>query len=295
MNLTIGEAILKTAKYFSGLGMDSARLEAELLLAFVLGCQRVKLYQDWDCPLETHEVNGYREVMLQRARGVPMAYITGVKSFLSWDFKLSPAVLIPRPETELLVELGLRAIDALNIPTQEIACADLGTGSGILAISLAKLRPGLRVDAYDLSPEALAIAGQNVNALGVSEMVRLIEGDFGTATMENAPDGGYHLIVSNPPYIPTYDLEGLAKEVQKEPRLALDGGRDGLDAYRSILQSLPKALREAGDLIMEHGYDQASQLKELLGTTRFGSIEDYPDLAGTPRVIWGHSYNKVVR
>lgn len=295
MNLTIGEAILKTSKYLSGLGMDSPRLEAELLLAFVLGWERVKLYQNWDCPLEVHEVEGYREALRQRVRGIPMAYIAGKKSFLNWDFKVSPVVLIPRPETELLVEMGLKAIEAWNLPTEEVQCADLGTGSGVVAISLAKLRPGLRCDAYDISTEALKIAQENADALGMSEMVRFLEGDFGSAPIDYAPCEGYHVILSNPPYISIADMENLSKEVQQEPRLALDGGNDGLNAYRSILRGLPKTLRHGGHFIVEHGYDQVDALRALFVSAGFESIEEYSDLAGIPRVLWGRSFHGNVR
>lgn len=295
MNLTVGEAVIKTAKYLSGLGMDSPRLEAELLLAFVLGWERVKIYQNWDCPLEEHEVSRYRETLVQRARGAPMAYIAGKKSFLSWDFKVSPDVLIPRPETELLVEMALRAIDAWNLPAQEIVCADFGTGSGIIAVALAKLRPGVRVDAYDISRGALAVARENAVLLGVGDQVTLIEGDMGQAPQVHAPQGGYHLVVSNPPYIPSGDLKGLSKEVKQEPQLALDGGDDGLHMYRLIIQGLPRTLRMGGQLIMEHGYDQAEALRKLLEPAGFETVEEFSDLAGLPRVIWGRTYNKTGR
>jgi release factor glutamine methyltransferase len=290
MSLTVGEGILKSAGYLAGLGMPAARLEAELLLAFVLGCERIKLYQNWDLPLNTAEVDAYRSVLRRRAQGEPMAYISGKKPFLSWDFAVTPAVLIPRPETEQLVETAITALDAKGREHSVLRCVDLGTGSGIIAIALAKLRPGLRVDACDISKEALVVARKNAEQLGVVEQVRFWQGNFLEAIPASELSEAFDLIVSNPPYIPANDIAGLSPEVRREPMLALAGGDDGLDAYRTILNQLPGRLRTGGDLIVEHGYDQAKALSELFSQHGFTEIQSFKDLAGLDRVIWGKGY-----
>jgi release factor glutamine methyltransferase len=291
MRLSVGEAVLKTTEYLNRLGVSSARLEAELLLAFVLGWQRIKLYQDWDCPLQPEEIEKYREVLRRRALREPMAYITGTKPFLQWEFSVNRSVLIPRPETEDLVEVALTALERYG-DIGKIRCADLGTGSGIIALSLAKLRPELRIDAFDISPEALTVAKENGNHLKVSSSIRFILGDFGRDLITNAPAGGYHLIVSNPPYIPTGNLKKLSTEVQKEPVLALDGGEDGLDSYRAILKAIPGSLQVGGDLVLEHGYDQAKELTRLLLDAGFREVHSHKDLAGLDRVLWGEGYGE---
>lgn len=295
MNLTVGDVVLKTAQYFSGLGLSAARLEAELLLAFVLGWDRIKIYQNWDCPLSTEEVDRYRNVMLRRAQGTPMAYITGKRPFLQWDFQVGPAVLVPRPETELLVEVAITALDGLSLDPAQLRVADLGTGSGIVAIALGKLRPGLLVDACDISREALEVAQGNARRLAVEEQVRFYQGNFLAALTQVRPADGYDLVVSNPPYIPTDHISGLAREVRQEPRLALDGGSDGLDAYRVILDDIPDALRPGGDLVVEHGYDQAPALIQLFCRAGFTETKSFKDLAGHDRVLWGKNYRSPLK
>ena len=290
MSLTIGEGIVKTSAYLAGLGMPSARLEAELLLAFVLDCGRVKLYQSWDQPLTPTEINAYRSVLRRRAQGVPLAYITGKKAFLNWDFQVDPSVLIPRPETELLVETALSAIDDSGEEPRETRCVDLGTGSGVIAISLCKLRPGLEVDAVDLSEQALAVAARNAELLGVGASIRFWHGNFLAAVPEERVPGGFDVAVSNPPYIPSREITGLSPEVRCEPASALDGGEDGLEAYREILTQLPGRLKVGGDLLVEHGFDQARPLKEMFQKAGFAVVTSLKDQAGFDRVLWGRRY-----
>ncbi|HPT66993.1 MAG TPA: peptide chain release factor N(5)-glutamine methyltransferase [Bacillota bacterium] len=293
MNLTVGDAVLKTAKYFSGLGLPAARLEAELLLAFVLGWDRIKIYQNWDCPLRSQEIDAYRNVLRQRAQGTPMAYITGKKPFLQWDFQVEPGVLIPRPETELLVEVAISALDEMaGGQAAGLRVADLGTGSGIVAISLSKLRPGILVDACDLSEQALTVARNNARQLAAEENIRFFQGDFFAALDQVRPAEGYDLVVSNPPYIPSKEIPGLAREVRQEPLLALDGGPDGLAAYRQILAGLPDTLRPGGGLVVEHGYDQAPALVDLFRRAGFAETKSFKDLAGHDRVLWGKNYRR---
>lgn len=290
MNLTVGEGIVKTASYLAGLGMPSARLEAELLLAFVLRCERINLYQNWDQPLTSQEVDDYRSVLRRRAQGVPMAYISGQKAFLGWDFQVDSAVLIPRPETELLVETALTVLNHKKPDYPEPRCADLGTGSGIIGISMAKLCSGISVDAVDISEKALMVAAENAKRLDVEERLHFWLGNFLEAIPAERIGEGFDLIISNPPYIRKEEISGLSAEVRQEPTLALDGGEDGLDAYRTILLQLPGRLKTGGDLLVEHGHDQAALLTELFKDAGFDDVVSLKDLSGLDRVVWGKGY-----
>lgn len=284
---TIGTILGKTVPYLIQKGLPNAKLEADLMLAAVLGLPRVKLYSKWDCPLETDEVNRYREMLVKRLNGTPLAYLSGKKSFLSWDFAVSPAVLIPRPDTELLVEALVDRLPA----NQQLRGIDVGTGSGIIAISLAKLLPQSNWTALDISDEALRIAADNAKALGVAKRVTFKNSDLLASLlsdndMEMNEADKYDVIVSNPPYIPSADIAGLQAEVHCEPILALDGGQDGLDLYRRLLIEVPKLLKTNGFLAVEHGFDQRVALTKIFEDNDF-SVEALQDLAGLDRVIVG--------
>lgn len=281
-NLTIGTIITKTVPFFKERGLPNPRLEADLLLAGVLKMPRVKLYSEWDRPLEPAEVQQYREIIVKRVQGWPLAYLTGKKSFLSWDFQVSPAVLVPRPETELLVEAVVEAVK----DRKEITGVDVGTGSGIIAISLAKLLPGSKWYAIDISPEALAVAEINAAQLGVDQQIQFLGGDL----LMPVSDLGvkFDIIVSNPPYIPSAAISALQPEVRKEPLSALDGGPDGLDVYRKLLPQARKLLAVDGIVAVEHGYDQRNPLETLFKET--GLIpESRSDLAGLDRIMIGRN------
>ena len=212
------------ADYLSRCGSPSARLDAELLLGHVLGMDRVSLYVNHDRPLEPGEVEAYRRVLRERCRGTPVAYITGKKEFMRVTLKVTPAVLIPRPETELLVEAAVQRLRAASGP---LLVTDVGTGSGAIAIGLALSLPAARVLATDISPAALAVARENVTAHGLDGRIELLEGDL-LAPVSDAVRAGrigpLDAVVSNPPYIPARDWESLPRSVRDyEPRLALDG------------------------------------------------------------------------
>lgn len=279
-NLTIGSIITKTVPFLKEKGLPNPRLEADLLLAGVLKLPRVKLYSEWDRPLEPAEVQQYREIIVKRVQGWPLAYLTGKKSFLSWEFDITPAVLIPRPETELLVETVVEAVRE----RQGITGVDVGTGSGVIAIALAKLLPGSTWYASDLAPDALAVAEANAVQLGVDQQIRFIAGDL----LEPVLDLGisFDIIVSNPPYIPSATISSLQPEVRREPLLALDGGPDGLEVYRRLLPQAWKLLTADGIIAVEHGFDQRVFLEELFKETGFHS-QSITDLAGLDRVIIG--------
>ncbi|HYH04085.1 MAG TPA: peptide chain release factor N(5)-glutamine methyltransferase [Bacillota bacterium] len=280
-NLTIAAILGKTVPYLAEKGLPNPRLEADLMLGFVLDLPRVKLYSDWDRPLNPDEIQRYREIIAKRVQGWPMAYLTGKKPFLSWDFVVNRAVLIPRPETEELVEAVVTAVKGRTV------CwgADIGTGSGAIGIALAKALPESQWVAVDISPEALEVAQTNAANLEVAERIRFVQGDL----LQPLLDSGqrFDLIVSNPPYIPSSEIAGLQPEVRKEPVLALDGGPDGLDPYRRMIPQLDQVLAPEGIVAFEHGADQREPLTELLNTAGYASTA-LQDLAGLDRIIIAH-------
>lgn len=262
-----------TQGFFAGKGVDAPRLTAELLLAQALGCDRVRLYLDFDKPLGDEELARYRELVKRRAGGEPTAYLTGAREFFGHRLAVDARVLIPRPETEQLAELGLAAL------AEGGSALDLGTGSGALAIALSLGRPGAAVTAVDLSPEALEVARANATALGAA--VTFLAGDLYAPL---PPEQRFDVIVSNPPYLPTGELAGLQREVQREPRLALDGGADGLDLLRRVVAGAPARLATGGLLLLEMHESHLESLPALCLAAGFASAEVRRDLAGLPRL-----------
>ena len=262
-----------TQGFFAGKGVDAPRLTAELLLAQALGCDRVRLYLDFDKPLGDEELARYRELVKRRAGGEPTAYLTGAREFFGHRLAVDQRVLIPRPETEQLAELGLAA------RAEGGSALDLGTGSGALAIALSLGRPGAAVTAVDLSPEALEVARANATALGAA--VTFLAGDLYAPL---PPEQRFDVIVSNPPYLPTGELAGLQREVQREPRLALDGGADGLDLLRRVVAGAPARLATGGLLLLEMHESHLESLPALCLAAGFASAEVRRDLAGLPRL-----------
>ncbi|MDT8440228.1 MAG: peptide chain release factor N(5)-glutamine methyltransferase [Desulfuromonadales bacterium] len=271
--------ILKwTADYFGRSGIDSPRLDAELLLAAALDLDRVGLYLNYDRPLQESELDRYRAAVRRRIRQEPVAYILGRTEFWSLDLKVGPDVLIPRADTEVLVE------EILAVTSRpHMRLLDIGTGSGAIALAVAHERPDWRVTAIDLSPAALAIARGNADNLGLAGQIT-----FAVADLAALPAGPFDLLVSNPPYIPTGDWQTLMPDVRDhEPRLALDGGADGLTAYRLLAGQAPQLLAPGGWLLVEVGQGQAAAVAELFaaaGLDRVGVRDDY---AGIARVVKG--------
>lgn len=277
-NLTIAAILGKTVPYLAQKGLPNPRLEADLMLGFVLDLPRVKLYSEWDRPLNHDEIQRYREIIAKRVQGWPMAYLTGKKPFLSWDFVVNQAVLIPRPETEELVEAVVNAVQGQTVRWG----ADIGTGSGAIVISLAKALPESRWVAVDISPEALDVAQTNASNLGVAERIRFVRGDLLQPLLDCGQQ--FDLIVSNPPYIPSSEIAGLQPEVRKEPVLALDGGADGLDLYRRMIPELVRVLTPEGMVAFEHGCGQREPLTALLNQAGY-ECNALQDLAGLDRII----------
>ena len=257
---------------------DTPALEAEILLMSVLEKPRSYLHAWPEKTLNNTEMEKYEQCINQRIAGEPIAHITGEKEFWSLPLRITPDVLIPRPETELLVEVALRYIPEHT----RLEIADLGTGSGAIAIALASERPYCRITATDKSAKALELARQNARKLEL-ENIRFIISDW----CAELKDQTYDMIVSNPPYIAENDPHLNQGDLPREPRLALTSGADGLDDIRVIIDEARQSLKPGGRLIIEHGYDQEAAVKQLLASAGYINITCHYDPAGLPRVSTG--------
>jgi release factor glutamine methyltransferase len=277
------EVVRLSTGYLESHGSSSPRLDAELLAATALRISRMDVYLQFDRPLEEAQLGAIRELVRRRGDGEPVAHITGEREFYSRPFAVSAAVLIPRPETETLVELALRRARAVATGGTAVRIADVGTGSGCVAVTLAAELPEATVAATDVSDAALEVAAANVARHGVESRVALLRGAWGVPLAGRLFD----IVVANPPYIPTAELAGLSREVRdREPVLALDGGADGLDAYRALLPSLAGILAPGGWLAVEIDIHGAGAV-ERIGRDALGEVltEVHNDLTGRPRVV----------
>ena len=275
---TIGRILKWTEQYFKEKDIESPRLDAEVLLSHILGRERIYLYVHFDEPLEPAELARYREAIKQRVQRVPIAYIIGEKEFMGLTFKVTEDTLVPRPDTEILVQA---AIERLRARGDAPRFADIGTGSGAICLSVLHFLPKAQADTVDISPAARAIAEENAAALEVADRVTFHTGDL------LAPLAGqcYDAILSNPPYIPDGDIAALAPEVRlKEPRTALAGGKDGLDFYRRLMADAPALLKDGGFLAVEVGIHQAAPVAAL-AVPSFSRTEILKDYAGIERVV----------
>jgi release factor glutamine methyltransferase len=271
------KALLETATdYLVEKGIENARLNAEVLLAHQLHVKRISLYLNFDQPLTEEEVSGYRNLIRRRLKREPLQYITGNQEFWSLAFSVNPHVLIPRPETEILVEQAITL--AGTFPEGPLHILDLGTGSGIISVTLAKEIPQSRVFATDVSGDALGVASVNAREHGVSDRIAFLQGDLFEPLARRKP--GFHLIASNPPYVCTHEIQGLLPEVALyEPKKALDGGADGMHYLRRIIHQAPLFLCPGGWLLLEMSPHQVENaLFELARTGMYQNekiIEDY--------------------
>lgn len=264
-----------TKEFFSARGIENARLEAEWLLCAATGLDRVGLYLNYDKPLNAAELASFRRMVSRRARREPLQHILGSQELCGLEFEVSPDVLIPRPDTETLVAEALaRAPGAVTV-------LDVGTGSGCIAVVLAGRLPGAEVVAVDVSPAALEVAARNAARHGAE--VCFLPGSL----LEPVAGRRFDLIVSNPPYIPSADIAQLAPEVRDgDPRLALDGGPDGLDIYRRLIPGALEHLSPGGWLLVEVGAGQAARVAELFRETDgYGDVIIARDPAGIERVV----------
>ena len=277
---TIKKLLLWTTHYFQEHHLDSPRLDAELLLAHVLHKQRIYLYTDFDLIVEPSELSLYREYIKKRVSGVSTAAIIGEKEFMGLTFKVNEDVLIPRPDTETWLE----KIIQYHRNEQGLTVADLGTGSGAILLSfLYYCREDTGVG-VDISEKALGLAEENGKNLKMDDRVTWRRGDYLTALEEGELFDG---ILTNPPYIPTGDIRGLAEEVRHEPMNALDGGADGLTFYRKLAEGAAEHLKDGGFLAAEFGIHQAADVVNLLKETgKFDSFEVITDYGGIERAVY---------
>lgn len=283
-SVTVREALRDGAEFLSRMGVDSVRLDAELLLGKALGCAKERLYLDYEVGIEAPVKDLYFSLLQRRVRREPIAYITGEREFWSLDFLVTPEVLVPRPETELLVEVTLELVKKSE-GNHPVKILDLGTGSGVVAVSLAKEIDDVEMWATDLSARALKVARTNAMRHGVEEKIRFLPGDaFGPVRGQT---DFFNVIVSNPPYVRRGELGSLPLEVREwEPKLALDGGIDGLDFYRSITTEAPRYLAEGGFLVLEIGADMADEVQRLIaGVSGCGATSVSQDYGGKDRVV----------
>jgi len=269
--MTVLELLESTTRYFARHGVPSPRLTIELMLAEITQKTRMQLYLEFDQPVSETAMDRLRPLVKRRADGEPLEYLLGVTTFAGHRVELTPDVLIPRPETEILLE------EAVNLAEPEgLPILDVGTGSGILALALAKKFPQLEIVATDISTAALAVARRNAEGLG---KIRFLESDL----MESpALPPRFQMIVANLPYIPTGQIDGLMREVRHEPRLALDGGADGLDLIRRLV---PQSAGRTRHLLLEFGDGHAEEAKTLCLRAGYALIRILPDFTERERIL----------
>ena len=283
---TILEVLKWTTQRFVDRGLASPRLDAELLAGHAFSLPRIALYTEFDRPLAPPELDRFRELVKRRQAGEPVAYLTGRKEFWKLDLAVDARVLIPRPDTETLIEATLELLGPKPPPdeTQTLPPArrllDVGTGSGAIALTLKHERPELEVFASDVSSEALAVAGTNAERLGLA--VHFVQGHLLGPFEDTAP---FDVIVANLPYVPRKDLAALSPEVRSEPVLALDGGPDGLDLVGELIAAAPARLVASGALLLEIGQGQAAAVVERCRAAGFAAVTTHRDLGGIERVV----------
>lgn len=278
---TIIKILSWTESYLKNHSIDSPRLTAEMLLAYCLDVKRLDLYLQHDRPLQTNELSVFKALIKRRIQNEPVAYIIGAKGFFESDFKVAKGVLIPRPDTETLVEQALKILNTRQDKPKMVL--ELGTGSGAIVISLAKAIPRHLYFADDISLAALAIAKNNAQKIAKNK-IRFFAGAWFSSLRKSL---GFDLIISNPPYIPSGDIPALQSEIRLfEPMIALDGGKDGLDSIRSIIEDAHHYLVPGGTLLLEMGFDQRQGIENILNPyPQYEGVDFIRDLAGHNRVV----------
>ncbi len=283
---TIIRVLKWTTEYFASRGIEQPRTDAEVLLAHVLGYKRLDLYLNFDQPLTKRELATYREAIKRRAKREPVQYITGEQEFWSLPIKVTPAVLIPRPETECLVEKALEVARKLQICGKITHILEIGTGSGAISLALAKELQNVLVFATDISPEALALARQNAINLNLHSKITFFASNLYDSLGSGAREY-FDIIVSNPPYISEEEYEKLPPEIRDfEPRKALFGGKDGVSVTREIILSGGKYLKPGGTMLLEIGYSQGQTFKDFAKSIAWIShVKIHRDYSGLDRVL----------
>ncbi len=281
-DLTLRQALATAGRKLRDAGVEDAMLDAALLLAHAIGGDRLTLVRDAERRLNAAETETFTKLVMARAARQPVSRLLGRRQFWSLDLGIGPSVLDPRPDSETIVEAALAQLPDKNAPYE---IADFGTGSGCLLLALLVERPRARGLGIDISPAAAGQARWNACALGLAVRSSFMAGDWGTGLAEG-PWGCFDLIVSNPPYIASADIAGLAPEVRcHDPCLALDGGGDGLAAYRALVPDLGRLLRPGGRAVLEYGQGQTSDLKQILTMSGLAVESCHADLAGVERCL----------
>jgi release factor glutamine methyltransferase len=281
--VTVVEVIQRSTEYLQQKGVESPRLQSELLLAHVLKLPRLRLYLSFDRALLPDELQATRDLVMRRGRREPLQHLLGSVSFCGLELSVTPAVLIPRPETELLAEQAAQFLIARSPTPEPPSMLDFGTGSGCLAIAVAAQCPAARVTALDISEAALAVARENSNRHRLTERVQFFCGDAFAAL---PAEMRFDLIVANPPYIPSAVIATLEPEVRDhDPRIALDGGADGLDTYRRLACEAGAFLRPDGRMMLEIGDDQGEPLRNLFSAASWETLSLGADYSGRPRML----------
>jgi release factor glutamine methyltransferase len=277
---TVKRILEWTTDYFESKGCDTPRLDSEVLLGYCLNLSRVQLYLNYERPLSTAERDTYRELVLRRASREPVSLIVGNKEFWSHPFKVLPGVLVPRPDTETLVEVVVNELASCNKPM----ALEIGVGSGAISVSVLLENPNVSIIGIDISRSAIDLSLENARLLGCADRFFVVLSDL-TSAFRRGPL--FNVIFSNPPYIRTSDITNLAPEIVKfDPMSALDGGADGLDFFRIIGEQAAEFLSPGGSLILETGDGQSSDVAEILETTgRYRKITFQRDLGGRTRVV----------
>lgn len=278
--ITFQQALIETTSRLRESGSATPELDAMLLLAYATGKDRLSLYATPKQPLSAEQYALFEALVGRREKAEPMAYILGEKGFWTLDLKVHKGVLIPRPDTETLVQTLLEKYPNKAAP---LKICELGVGTGAIILSLLQEYPNATGVGVDISPIALACAAENATQYHLEARLKLRE----SAWFQNVPENGFDSVVSNPPYIKTEDIPNLMRDVAHyEPALALDGGADGLEAYRTIIAETPNKLKVGGLLALEIGFEQAKDVQKLLKNSgHFGEVEVYKDLANHDRVI----------
>ncbi len=277
--MTISKQLSEATAKLAAVGIDSARLDAEVLLAYVLNTRRLALYVHIAKNISEEQIARYENLIKRRLEHVPVAYLVGSKEFMGMNFAVTPDVLIPRPDTEVLAQ---GVIEHLHEYSGALKLADIGTGSGAICISILKYIEHITAAAVDISANALDIAKFNAEKFNVADRINFYEGNL----LEPLKGQKFHVIVSNPPYIPSGEFKNLQPEISEEPHIALDGGADGLDFYRKIIDTAPDYLTDNGFLVFEVGQNQAGSVSKLIKAGgKFSSIEIWKDLANIERVV----------
>ena len=284
--MNIKELLKKTEQFFKQHNIPQPRLDAEVLLADLLDMERIKLYVNFDYPLQDNQLAAFRERVIRRAKREPVPYITEKKEFMSLDFKIKEGVLVPRPETELLVEEIITYCEEQSLDQPNIV--EIGTGSGVIMISLGHYINQAKILGIDTSQKAVELTRKNIKKHELEDRLRVSRGDLLEPLIKREQEN-VDIVVSNPPYVSQDDMGTLPPEVKKEPDIALVGGEDGLEIYRKLIPQAKKVLLPGGLLALEIGYDQGEDIKDILKENGWEDVKIIKDYNNNDRIVFSHN------